>query len=495
MPHRQESQKKLQSKNIFIMTENFEYKGMWFLPSDKTKRINGTLFYDIDKGIILELFGDFTEMPFLPINSNQEYDIILGLTSDSKEITLYKTFISSRSGITLVQNQEAGMPTSKYRVNYVFEGVHIDKTEDIKFDRLVSEIVDLDEWVGISGFVNDFDTKRKMRKNLEYQVNYKFPPIISFPISNKLEGQFNFVMTPSSLNYYQKQITLEQKIQFVLKYKHEQPFEELLNDLFKFQGFLVLALYEKTYPKNIFLYNENFEKNYGNGNVVKRRVKFYFHITDRNRKIEKQKHFMDMLFCYGNIKTNFPAIIKNWYEQYDKLESSFNLLIEQFYNDKRFSENTFLNLAQAAESFHAHTRNRTKMPKVNYETMRNEILSNVDRRYHEWLKEQFNFGNHLNLHARLEAVLDFCSCDILDKIIGEKDTFIKQIKNSRNYYTHYSSELKKKALKGSDLFYLAQKLKIVLVSAFLLEIGFEKKVLNQMLDDKKYRFFHFLENW
>lgn len=479
------------------MTENFEYKGEWFLPSNKENRVSGTLYYDVDKGISLELFGDFTEAPIIPISSNQEYDIILGLTSDSKEITLHKTFISNRSGIHLVQNQEAGMPSSTYIVNYIFEGVHFDNVEDIKFDKLVSEMIDLDEWVGISGFVNDIDIEKKieMHRNCECQVNYKLPQSITFPLSDELEGQFNFTMKSSDRPLYLKKMTLEQKVQFTLKYKSENSLESLLNDLFKFQSFLVLGLYERTYPKSIFLYNENLKKDYGIAGIVNRQVKFYFYISDRSRKSDRQKHFMEMLFCYGHIRNDFPEIIKCWFNKYDKLESSFNLLIEQFYNDKRFSENTFLNLAQAAESFHAHTRNRTKMPKVDYETMKNDILSATDNKYHEWLKEQLNFGNHLNLRARLEEVLDFCSCDILDKIIGEKDTFIRQVKNSRNYYTHYSTELKRKALKGSDLFYLAQKLKIVLVCAFLLEMGFEKGILNQMLDEKKHRFFHFLANW
>ena len=480
------------------MTENFEYKGEWFLPSDRVNRISGTLYYDVDKGISLELFDDFAGAPIIPISSNQEYDIILGLTSDSKEITLYKTFISSRSGIHLVQNQEAGTPSSKYIVNYVFEGVHFDKVEDIKFDRLVSEIIDLDEWVGISGFANnfDFEKEKEMRKKKECQVNYKLPNLITFPLTDNLEGQFNFIMNSSNRPIYLKKVTLEQKVQFILKYQSEKPLENLLNDLFKFQSFLVLALYEKTYPKSIFLYNENLKKDYGIAGIENRQVKFYFHISDRSIKYDKQKHFRDMLFCYGHIQDKFLEIIKNWFKQYDKLETSFNLLIEHFYNDKRFSENTFLNLAQAAESFHAHTkRNQIKMPKEEYDTMKKDILSVVDKKYHFWLKEQFNFGNHLNLHKRLEEIVEFCSCDVLNKIIDDKDTFIKQVKNSRNYYTHYSTSLKKKALIGSELFYLAQKLKIVLVCAFLLETGFEKDTLNQMLDDKKHRFFHFLANW
>ncbi|KIC62582.1 ApeA N-terminal domain 1-containing protein [Chryseobacterium taiwanense] len=475
------------------MTKNFELKGEWFLPSNKTKRISGSLIYDIDKGITLKLHGNFNDFPNLSDKSDNQYDIILGLTSKSEEITLYNIFLSFSEGIRLVQNQEVGTPSSEYIVNYIFRGAHFNTQEDIKFDQLVTEISDLEEWVGISGFIKDFDFIKKieMQKNHEFKLDYKLPSTINFPLSENLDGQFNFVMIPSSeAIHYQKQFLITQRTELILKYKEEKNIEDILNDLFIFQSFLILGLYEKSHPKSITFYNEKNKKNYGNDNIVKREVKLYFHISDQ--KIEKQKTFRDMLFSYGNIEDKFPELIQNWFKKYNKLESCFKLLIEQFYNEKRFSENTFLNLAQAAESFHAHTKDRPKMPKEEYTEMKNEILSKVDSKYHTWLKDQFNFGNHLNLQTRLEELLTFCSCDMIDKIIGNKNEFIKNVKNSRNYYTHYSLSLKKKAIKGSELFYLTQKLKIILVSAFLIELGFDKNILNQILEEKEHRFFHFL---
>jgi hypothetical protein len=119
------------------MIENLEYKGEWFLPSDKTKRVSGTLYYDVDKGIKLELFGDFNKILIVPTSELVENDIILGITTQSEEITLYKTFVSSRSDVRLVKNQEMGLPSTTYGVKYLFEGVHFDKSEDIKFDKIL----------------------------------------------------------------------------------------------------------------------------------------------------------------------------------------------------------------------------------------------------------------------------------------------------------------------------------------------------------------------
>lgn len=473
------------------MTDNFEYKGVWFLPSAKDKRVNGILTYDTDLGSSLELFGSFDEVSFMPIVQNE--DIIQGITSDSKQITLYRCFISKASGGKLVKGEESGVPSTIYTVNYIFEGVHIDKPDEVKFQKIVSEINNLDEWVGISGFTPSKDDFESFKK-FEVDVHYKLPEPIKFVINDNLDGQFNFIVNHPGWSRYQKEVSLKQRVEVIITSNLEYTIEALLKYLFGFQNFLILALYNRTYPNSITLYNDKFSKDYGDRKPVRKKIKLYFPISNRS-KSDKLKLDLEMLFGYGHIRDEFPIIIKNWFEKYDILEPAFNLLFEQFYNNERFSENTFLNLAQAAETFHARTHNHTRMPKEDFNKMKDEINSLVPSQYHDWLKDQFSFGNYLNLHTRLTEIVSKYSNEILDKIIGDKELFVKQVKWSRNYYTHYSSSGEKQALKGTELFYLTEKLKIVLVCTFLIEVGFDNEKLKKLLEQNKYRFFNHLVKW
>jgi hypothetical protein len=150
-----------------------------------------------------------------------------------------------------------------------------------------------------------------------------------------------------------------------------------------------------------------------------------------------------MLFDFSRIKGDFYAIIKNWYEKYETFKPAFNLVFEQFYNDKFFSENTFLNLAQSAETFHSRVHDSTKMPKEDFKKMKEEILNLCPPEYHSWLNQQFNFGNSLNLHDRLTELTQKYSNPVLDIILGDKKKFVMDVKYSRNFYTHYSSKLEK----------------------------------------------------
>jgi hypothetical protein len=70
------------------------------------------------------------------------------------------------------------------------------------------------------------------------------------------------------------------------------------------------------------------------------------------------------------------------------------------------------------------------------------------------------------------------------------EVFIKQTKDSRNYYTHLDESMEKKALKGEDLFYLTEKLKLVLVCALLKESGFSIDLIEELLLRNEYNFFN-----
>lgn len=474
------------------MVDNFVFKGQWFLPSTPEKRLYGILTYDTNDGCSLELFGSFDESPLMPIVKNE--DIILGITNDSKEITLYKCFVTKAVGATLVQGRESGIPPTFYSINFILEGAWINSSAEISFKKIVSEIHNLDEWVGVSGFkpiaLSDYNDIVKNGIN----VHYKIPEPIRFTIREGVNACFSFAVNHSGWSRYQKSLTLKQKVELIIETENELSLNDFLHGLFSLQNFLILALYNRTYPTRITLYDDKFIKDYGDGKPIRKKINLYFTISNRS-KIEKPKLDLEMLFCYGYIREEFPTIIKNWYEKYEMLEPAFNLLFEQFYNNERFSENTFLNLAQAAENFHARTNNHTRMAKEDYEIMKASIYAATPNEYHEWLQDQFNFGNNLNLHTRLTEIVTKYSNEVLDKIIGDKELFIKQVKWSRNYYTHYSSSGEKQALKGTDLFYLSEKLKIVLVCAFLLEVGFDKEKLKYQLEQNKYRFFNHLVKW
>ena len=473
------------------MTDKFEIKGEWFLPTDTENRVHGTLTFDPQDGTDLELYGSLEGDNFFPELKDQE--IILGLTSDSKQVTLYNCFMTKSGGATLVQGEESGKPSTIYSIRYLLIGLHVLSTSDLKFNQISSEIFNLGEWVGISGFKRQ-DINPERLKNHEIVVEYKLPEFIDFEIDENTNGTFNFIANHPGLSRYQKTITINQRVEFQAISKSEKCIDDLLEYVITFQNFLTLALYRSTYPLSISLSGERHKKDYGNGETYKKTIKLYF--SSRNFKTnEKPKFDLEMIFDYRRIQPDFETIIKNWYSKYELLEPAFDLVFEQFYNGNRFTVNTFLNLAQSAETFHARVHNHTKIPREQYKKMKEDILKVVPAEYHAWLNDQFNFGNNLNLYSRLTELAEKYSNKILDRILGDKTQFVLDVKNSRNYYTHYSKDGEKKTLKGSELFYLSERLKILLVCSFLIEVGFDKDKLSLLLDNIKWKLFNHLASW
>lgn len=473
------------------MTEDFKIIGEWFLPSNPNDRVHGTLNFSRNEGASLELYGSLKSNHSLHEFANQE--LILGLSSKSKLITLYKCHMTKSGGATLVQGQESGKITLTYSIMYTLVGLHVNSPDELMFDHISSEIFNLGEWVGISGFINSMPDFEKIQRN-EISVEYKLPEPIEFVIDKHSKGKFSFVANHPGFSRYQKNISIKQGVHFQVDTEPEKSVEDLLSYVFNFQNLLVLALYRSTYPMSISLRGERHKKELVGREPIRKKIEL--HISTSNIKANEEPLFdFEMLFSYKQIKDQFPQIIKNWFAKYELLKPAFNLLFEQFYNGNRFSENTFLNLAQSAETFHARIHNHTKIPKGEYQAMKEEILKSAPEVYHKWLKDQFNFGNNLNLHTRLSELTEKYSNDFLDRIITDKDEFVKQVKHSRNYYTHYSNDGKKKALKGGDLFYLSERLKILLVWAFLVEVGFDNELLSSCIDNVKWSKFNHLANW
>lgn len=206
------------------MTEEFSIKGEWFLPSNNEQRVHGILTYHPQNGADLELYGslngDSVFQDFI------DHEIILGLTSDSKQVTLYFCDMTESEVAILGQAEESGKPSTKYSIRYTLMGLHVDSINNLKFDVISSEIFNLGEWVGISGFNRQNHDIDKFKKH-EIIVEYKLPEHIEFVIDNDAKGLFKFIAKSPRLSRYQKTITITQRVEFQVKLKKEKSIEEL----------------------------------------------------------------------------------------------------------------------------------------------------------------------------------------------------------------------------------------------------------------------------
>lgn len=98
-------------------------------------------------------------------------NIILGKTLDGKVITIYKC-----SKISKEFNCN-GIPATVALANIIFEGVHFNCEEDIRFDEISCHYSNLDEWACIN------ETNMSALSNKAIETRYKSPDKVSVDIN------------------------------------------------------------------------------------------------------------------------------------------------------------------------------------------------------------------------------------------------------------------------------------------------------------------------
>ncbi|MGK6353149.1 HEPN domain-containing protein [Parapedobacter sp. DT-150] len=452
------------------MKDSYVYEGVWSSPSSESKEVSGTLTFDIDKSIIeLSLASTFGQTRSLEDNYQE---LIIGYNDKGKAITLHQCRMIS------YRETETGIKTCRYRANVIFVGAHFSSIEDLKFDTINGDFSNFYEWLGVSGIIDeeiDFDKIR---------FEYRRPEEITFTLSDHMTGKFSFGFR---CPFPDQTVSLTQTVSFEIHSKKEAPFKDLVGAMFHFKDFLSLAQFESVKVTSLDVSSSKIYEEHA-GERYSKIIEVY--LFGNWAKSPKNKSWHQMIFSYKDISLNFNRIIKKWYEIKDRLSPSIDFLVDSVASDRILSENSFLNVVQAVETFHRRFRKNQVLPTEEYKAMKNSIIEDVSKEFKEWLSSKLHFANEPTLHDRLKSLLSEYDIDLLTDIIDDKEQFIRDIKNSRNYYTHYDSSLKKKAKTGSALFLLTEKLKVLLLCLILRETEFDDIQLNRFLRDKSWILFN-----
>lgn len=448
------------------MKQNFSSRGYFFLPKNEKDRVSGEITFIADEGITLKILGD------LDISRNlfneKNHEILHGVLENGKEVTLMSNILINRN------RPSPGINTLVYKCSKMLVGEKYNSTNDIIFDEINVQFNNLFDWLQESGISEE-------RGNNFLSLKYNVPPDINFYIRED-EATFEFLVGTSESN--NGSFTINQGINLKLHYAQVQNIKQLLEDIYIFQGLLTFATFETSYPTSIKL-------NLSANGQKKQNVEM-FSSTSLDVRISPNK-FFNYLFSYQGVKDNWQEIVNNWWSQYGTLEPVIDLYLRDFYNHKsKFSENQFLEVIHALESINRRTSSSKLMPTVEFRIRKKEIISSAKEEYREWLKEKLNYANEINLSTRLTEIFNKISHeDYINQLIKDKDDFNSKVRNTRNYYTHYSKELEIKALSGRELYETTVKLRIILSLLLLDLIGVNHSQQKRSVDMLRNTFNYF----
>ena len=201
-------------------------------------------------------------------------------------------------------------------------------------------------------------------------------------------------------------------------------------------------------------------------------VKIYYKIAGIS-KVTKKVNPNNILLKFHDISDRFEIILNKWLNKASSLEIFFNLYFEIIYNSGIHLEHKFLNLILALEAYHRKTKENFELPEDKFKDMLDEIVNLVPEKYKSWLREKLNYSNEKNLRRRLKEIMDEFSYAISLFIQDENiKHFIDKVIKTRNYLIHKDDKIEKNVAKDKELFYLVEKLKLIVEICILKELGF-----------------------
>ena len=147
-------------------------------------------------------------------------------------------------------------------------------------------------------------------------------------------------------------------------------------------------------------------------------------------------------------------------------------------------EYQFLSLAQALETYHRRTRPESRyLEEAEYGRRYEEIVEalpgDLPRPLKSKLKDVLKYGNEWSLRKRVTDLLDGLPSGVVEDEGGD---FVEAVVNTRNYLTHYTEELRERALQGTVLSEALDELRRVVAFLLFQELGLDEQKVVAALD-------------
>lgn len=463
------------AKLTFNLLTDFEVNGIWWLPSQPDKRFSGTLFYKHEDEMTLEIQGSFRDIRAFGRVEASEQEIILGLTDDGKQCTLYNNF-ETRSQLNL-----PGITKTVFLSQYLFVGKHFNSVDDLSFTSMMARFTNLESWLAQNPFKTDFKFEER-----EWTVSYTFPDKIEVDIADaKIRTTYGYNTNDNLFTSIERHHTAY----FEIAPKDAQGLNYYWAKIFDLNNLLTLLIGQTTYTKKITAMGD--EITIAPGKKTRETIDILY--TQRKPTLKENIHPFEMIAPLPRISNKVSTVISLWFSNADKLRSVYDLFFGTFFNPGMYLQFHFLSLMQALESYHRVSRGGKYLTDVDWKPYKDKIMASIppelESGFKESLKSRIKYGNEYSLRKRIGELISSLDDTVKAALSPSANYFSGPIVNTRNFLTHYDDELKPLALDGNDLYYANGRLKVLMIILLLREIGIEDtEALTMLRESRQYGF-------
>ena len=421
--------------------EDFKYSGSWWLPNTK-RQVSGDLTFSSQEGIqlhLLDTIGEYSStFEKIRDESSKEYPIILGMVTDCTLITLCDCQeIGTNVCFKKIGAKESlSYNTARYDAKAAFIGTHFFDLKELRFHRARVRYDYLPDFVRLQGFTNDFATRDG--KFERYTCTYELPPKI---IANTSKGT---ISASCSLNKngepIVKGLVLRQFTWLEIELKEGLALKELdIRYVQPLQYLISLATDKPNSVTGLFVYSKDRVETVPNNLSMETPIQVVFQQRERKERQDTLLSRSDLIFTLQDqgMSERFGGIIERWLNitHVDELGDVCNLFFSVLYAPDLNLVNQFLNIAFATELYH---RKR--------------------------------FRDKSDFKDRIEEVVEATS-EVVSPLFSDRDYFVNKVKDTRHYRVHNAPDLKKKAAKDEELYWMTKLLSYMVQTCLLKELG------------------------
>jgi len=447
-------------ENTDVLSYKKEFIGNWWLPDEPDFKIPGKLTFTYKDGHKLHLFGNFNEEKITIPNGV----ILLGETIFGEKITLLQSFIYDFS----IPFGDENKGFSKFSSNRGFIRAHFTSKEEAVFNRINFYLTNFEDWLNLEIFHHS-------TKDNSLSLEYTFPDVFTYNLATDIKISFIYEVQRSNASRFSINPSFLHRSKISIELPEPIYIDQFGDYIIHFRNLITLALMNPTYEYGLIGYK-------GKGENDENKI----NILCKQSQIENPENIppFSMLFSFNQISDSFQNLLSNWYENLNDLKPVFDLFFKHYYSSERNYFDQFLNYVQALETFHTRKFDQTVDSAEIHKNRCKIIIETCPQEYKDWLRQIISWSNRKTLQQKLEELISQYPDPVIN-MHGNIENFIKEVKQTRNFLTHYDPSIEDKAIKGGQLKGLTISLGFLLEALLCLEMGMDKEFIREIQNNRK----------
>lgn len=443
--------------------DSFTEEGLWWLADQPDDQVAGSLSFVPSQGATLKLLGVFGDViaafnRLMGGSDDPNFVTIHGLTMKGKPITVLRAMNTSR------QLNMPGIANETWKSNLVLLGLHIASEEDdTVFAKSYIRFEAIETWLGDRPYTATYDHEAKSLTLLaEKPREVPFATHRDFEVTTV--GSLWTDTKPSS--HYGIDVTSQMAITPPAPQSLRWPMDRgiRLQELASLCAghFLPLRSIELRGPVRP-------ESEDG----LPSEVHVYANMVAAEGEARPDH---DMPIISGPELVRFsPDAVQLWFDQYEVFSPAIGMFFTISSQRRMYTNIRMLLAIQALEVFHRRTSAQTVMPPAAFETFRDALVAAIpadaSTNMRHRLKGTYQFANEPSLGQRLKTIVANLTEAFGEAPAGFGKSYLRKLVDTRNYYTHFSPELKDKALNLDGMYWASRRVILLLTLLFLQRLG------------------------